>query len=320
MVIYELGVEDLARTHFAISPLFELAQSLRALVQPSRATLHLPWIEDLRGKLGGIDLLPAIELVPPRGYAPDFIAPPPSTPLASIQDELDLVRRTSPARVRKEIGIRFSGKRVPAAVQPLLDHPRRELHRLCDTFAAYWQRAIEPHWPRIEALLRADIEHHGRRLAAGGADALFRDLHHGVAWHGNELRVQGTWTQRVVPGGQGLLLVPSAFAWQRPMTVTDPPWQPTVVYPARGVATLWERPPTSPEALSALLGRTRANLLTTLDAPRSTTELARRLGISAGGVSQHLGVLRAGGLVTARREGRSVLYVRTPLADALVRS
>src|SRR4051812_48661471 len=118
MVVYEFEVEDLARMHFAISPLFELAQSLRALVEPSRSAFHLPWIEGLRGNLGGIDLLPAIELVPARGYAPDFIAPPPSTPLADIEDELELVRRTPPARVREEIGRRFRRhRRVPAAVQ-----------------------------------------------------------------------------------------------------------------------------------------------------------------------------------------------------------
>src|SRR3954451_18028718 len=104
MVIYEFGVQDLARTHFAISPLFELTQSLRALVEPSRSAFHLPWIEGLRdGRLSGL------ELVPPRGYTPDFIAPPPSTLLGEIGDDLAVVRCTSPARVRKEIGIRFRG-------------------------------------------------------------------------------------------------------------------------------------------------------------------------------------------------------------------
>ena len=91
------------------------------------------------------------------------------------------------------------------------------------------------------------------------------------------------------------------------------------IYPARGIGTLWESGPTTPEALAALVGKTRAALLTALDAPRSTTEIARRLGVSAGGASQHLGVLKDGGLVVGRRDGRSVLYVRTQLADALVR-
>ena len=48
-------------------------------------------------------------------------------------------------------------------------------------------------------------------------------------------------------------------------------------------------------------------------------DLARLLGLSPGGASQHLTALRAAGLVTARREGRSVLYARTALGDGLVR-
>ena len=52
--------------------------------------------------------------------------------------------------------------------------------------------------------------------------------------------------------------------------------------------------------------------------PRSTTDLARALGVSAGGVSQHLGVLRAAGLVHGHRVGRSVLYLRSPVGDGLV--
>jgi DNA-binding transcriptional ArsR family regulator len=52
--------------------------------------------------------------------------------------------------------------------------------------------------------------------------------------------------------------------------------------------------------------------------PLSTTELARRTGMTPGGVSQHLAVLRAAGLVTAHRDGRTVRTVRTALAEALL--
>ena len=48
--------------------------------------------------------------------------------------------------------------------------------------------------------------------------------------------------------------------------------------------------------------------------------LARRTGMTAGGVSQHLTALRAAGLVAAHRHGRSVLNVRTALAEALLSS
>jgi DNA-binding transcriptional ArsR family regulator len=116
-----------------------------------------------------------------------------------------------------------------------------------------------------------------------------------------------------------LVLVPSVFAWPTVSTKIDPQWQPVLRYPPRGIATLWEAggAPTV-GALAALVGRGRAILLTHLAAPVSTTDLAVRTGLSAGWVSQHLAVLRASGLVSGHRPGRSVLYSRTAVADAVV--
>jgi DNA-binding transcriptional ArsR family regulator len=48
-------------------------------------------------------------------------------------------------------------------------------------------------------------------------------------------------------------------------------------------------------------------------------DLAQRLGASPAGVNEHLGVLRRAGLVQAARDGRRVLYSRTPTGDALLR-
>ena len=42
------------------------------------------------------------------------------------------------------------------------------------------------------------------------------------------------------------------------------------------------------------------------------------LGISAGGVSQHLAILRDAGLVNGHRTGRVVLYLRSPAAEDLL--
>jgi DNA-binding transcriptional ArsR family regulator len=95
------------------------------------------------------------------------------------------------------------------------------------------------------------------------------------------------------------------------------PWLPGVIYPARGIATLWEQAPAAHEGLARLLGGSRAAMLADLAAPRSTVELARRVSLSPATASHHLAALRDGGLVTARREGRFVLYARTPLGDAL---
>ncbi|MEP6666102.1 MAG: winged helix-turn-helix domain-containing protein [Nocardioidaceae bacterium] len=113
-------------------------------------------------------------------------------------------------------------------------------------------------------------------------------------------------------------MVPSALGWPTVRKMVSA-HQPMIAYPARSIATLWESgmPPSS-EALAALLARTRAQLLTALGDPNSTTALAMRLAITPGAVSQHLSVLRSNGLVTRTRIRGSVVYHRTPRGDTLV--
>ena len=55
MIRIELGVEDLANTRFGISPLAETVLSLRALVDPSQHTLHLPWLRAVGNRLDASD-------------------------------------------------------------------------------------------------------------------------------------------------------------------------------------------------------------------------------------------------------------------------
>ena len=103
--------------------------------------------------------------------------------------------------------------------------------------------------------------------------------------------------------------------------MTDAPWQPSVIYAPRGIGNLWAPPEGDREAaLAGLLGGRRAEVLAGLATPVSTLDLAARLHASPAGVSAHLTALREAGLVTGRREGRAVLYARTPLGDALLQA
>src|SRR3954469_20199088 len=320
MATYEFGLEDLTRLRFAISPMWEVVASLRRLRAPTGAGIHLPWLNGLRGgALEGIDLSAALTLTPTVGYVPDFMSPPPTTPLARFEDEIELVRKTSPKQVASDMRLCRGRRKLPPVLEPFDTRPRQAVRELADVLERYWQRALEPHWPRIRALLEADIAHRARSLTEGGPAALFDDLHDVISWRDGVLSVDQPYQGHVMLGGQGLLLVPSAFAWIAPATITEAPWQPTLIYPARGVATLWESGgERTPEALANVVGRTRAALLAELDAPRSTTDVARLLEITPGGASQHIAALKEAGLVAGRREGRAVLYVRTPLADDLV--
>ena len=322
MIRFHFGHEDLVRTRFAISPLFDLTWSTDVLRDPAAHSLHLPWVRAVRRRLEGFDygLLDLLATSSGPGYVPDFLAPPPTTPLAELEDELARVRATAPERVAIELGWRFDGSPVPAAVRTLLDDPQRGLAELTAVMAGYFERAIAPWWPEIRAALEGDILHRARRLTAGGAIEVFEDLDHQVHWRDGVLEVERRYDQDVDLRGRGLLLVPAAFAWPRVFAMVDEPWQPALVYTPRGLGSLWAPPAGGDrEALAALLGRRRAAILATLGTPAATSDLAQRLGASPAGVNEHLGVLRRAGLVRTARDGRRVLYSRTPTGDALLR-
>jgi DNA-binding transcriptional ArsR family regulator len=321
VIRFRFGHEDLVRTRFAISPLFDLTWSTDVLRDPAAHSLHLPWARAARRRLEGFDysLISALATSSVSGYVPDFISPPPTTPLPALDDELARVRATPPERVAIEIGWRFEGRPVPEIVRPLLDDPQRGLEHLTRVMAEYFERAIAPWWAQIRAVLEADIVHRARRLTAGGAIEVFDDLHRDVHWRDGTLEVGRNLDQDVDLRGRGLLLVPAAFAWPQVFAMIDDPWQPGVIYTPRGIGMLWAPDEGGDrEAIEALLGRRRAGILATLGTPAATNELARRLGASPAGVNEHLAILRRAGLVRSARDGRRVLYERTPMGDALL--
>jgi Family of unknown function (DUF5937)/Helix-turn-helix domain len=319
MMKLRFGPRALAHVRFAISPLVETRRSLQVLDDPGSRALHLPWVIEARRRTADVDLAPLRALDPAGVYSPDFISPPPTGPLAEFEDELAAIAATPAAQVRAEVRRAYRRGALPAVLEPLVEDPAAAVVALVDLLRAYWDRALASHWPRVRALLEGDVLHRARQMADGGAERLFADVDPTVSWQDGVLRIEKPYDETLDLEDRGLLFVPSVFVWPAVVLITDPQWQPTIVYPARGVGTLWDPDrPAAAAALAALLGRVRARVLTALDRPRSTTDLAGALGLSAGGVSQHLGVLRRAGLVHGHRVGRVVLYLRSPAGDGLV--
>jgi DNA-binding transcriptional ArsR family regulator len=315
MLVMEFSTSDLARLRFAISPLLELWMSIGAL-QCGSAPIHQPWIIETREKVRDLDLGMLYALRPPRGITPDFIHPPPTSPLMELDDELERMLATPQERVSTDLELSY-GSSLPPALKAFDSNPREAVVLLAETLRAYWAQAVAPHWDRIFSVLESDVLQRARQQAAGGVCTLFDDIHTTVRFSEQRLEIDNPWDCSRTLDGQGLLLVPSVFIWPHVAVIEEKPWQPTLIYPAQGAALLWEPPPSPSEALVALMGPRRAAVLEVLDVPRSTTELSRLLEIPAGSVSQHLTVLRNAGLVTRRRMGQVVLYRRSRKGDQL---
>jgi DNA-binding transcriptional ArsR family regulator len=314
----DLDVEDLVGMRFAVSPLMETVMSLRVPLLPTYFVLQMPWWRRVRGDLAGLDMRPLTSLVGVRRWVPDFLTPRPEVPVPDFEAELELVRRTPPDKVVADITVAHAGRPVPSILR--LEDPVRLRDQIADLLAEYWQAALAPYWTRMRGVLEADMLYRARQFTRGGARLLFADLHPAVRWQAGVLRLDVAGIDyRADVTGRGLCLMPCLFVRSTapPISAHEPP---ALAYPARGIATLWENaPPTGGEALIALIGRRKAALLGCLDRPASTTDLADRLGVTPGAVSQQLAVLHDAGLVTRARVGRVVLYALTDLGTRLLR-
>jgi hypothetical protein len=322
MVDMRFDIESISGVRFGVSPMFEMMLSVRALRDPAAAPLHLPWVDNARRLTVDLELEPLLLLLRRGAYMPDFVNPPPAGPTAELEDELEVMLATPAAQIRAEVTRCYEDAALPPELEGFLSRPRAAVRALAELLRAYWELVLAEHWPRMKSLLEHDILYRSRQLADGGTRELFADLDPSITWQDDGLlRVEkrDCADSPVQLDERGLLLLPSVFAWPKVVLVTAAPWQPTLAYPARGVGMLWEpERPAPPDALSRLLGSGRASVLSALDRPRSTTDLARVLEISPGGVSQHLSVLHSAGLVSRHRDRRLVLYLRSHNGEALM--
>ncbi len=318
---FHLSVDGLARTRLAHSPLWEAVFSLRAVADPAASGLHEPWALSARSRLDGVDLETLLALWTPCSAVPDFLTPPPLSSRPQFGEELRRVRATPPEQIRRDLSLTY-GDALPPGLDALYRKPGSGIDRLVRLLNAYWERTLADHWPRLRLLLEGDLVYRTRALAAGGAVAVFDDLHERIAWEHGDVVIgadKGGADHEVDVHDGGLLLLPSAFIWPYVATMFRSPAEPAVVYPSRGIGSLWQaEPATGPQALAALIGRTRAGLLALLDAPLSTSEVAQRSGLSIGGVSRHLAVLREAGLVASHRRGHAIVHHPTPLGRSLL--
>ncbi|MFH8620363.1 ArsR/SmtB family transcription factor [Streptomyces vietnamensis] len=313
MLRIHFTAEDFTRVRFAPrpSPVPELHAALLMLGAPHEELLFGRW----RGRL--LRALPAAaeplaDLVP-GGVAPYFL-----DVLGETREEgLELIRSARPEFVRSELERVYAAGRTP--VPPWirgLHAGNPEAWRVLERAQrAAYETVLAPVWPLVQDLHRAEFTRHALTVAERGLEAALATLSPGL--RGGTWEWPGAAPRDVHPAGRGLVLLPT-FHWRGGPLVQDLPDGPVVLaYPAGGGLPLAPPAASGEDALAGVLGRTRAELLRALTSPRTTTELARRLGVSNATASAHAGALRAAGLLTTTRTGRSVHHATTPLGTLL---
>ncbi|NEB73644.1 winged helix-turn-helix transcriptional regulator [Streptomyces sp. SID14478] len=172
----------------------------------------------------------------------------------------------------------------------------------------FFETCLADDWPRIRATLEADIAHRAHQLASRGVRQVVEHLPGLTVREGEE---------PASPRDCMTVLVPTAF--QKTRILLADATGAVITYPAVGQHNLWNGSQTAaPGRLGALLGRGRAAALVNIGDGCGTTDLADRLGVSAGTASVHVTALRNGGLVATHRTGKAVRHVLTPIGSALI--
>ncbi|MDQ7807605.1 winged helix-turn-helix domain-containing protein [Amycolatopsis sp. A133] len=310
--------DDLARTRVQHSPdpLWETLLSLHLLQGGTGQPVFGEWRSWVRQRLDrSAGLL--LTLAPPRGYSVDFLTP--GAGATDLETALEDVLSTPRPLLAADLTELAAARPLPSWASSLAAGEPAALHELGAAVRRYFSVAVQPYWPAIVGQARADRLQRGEIVLDGGIEAMLSTLHPQVRWQSPVLEVEYPVDQHLHLGGRGLLLVPSLFCWQSPVTLLDAGRQPVLVYPIdrrpgwfTGIAPV--------RGATALLGRTRAAVLEAICARPlvSTTEVAVELGISPAGASQHATVLRDSGLIVTDRVGGAARHRPTTFGSALL--
>ncbi|MEU7602803.1 winged helix-turn-helix domain-containing protein [Streptomyces sp. NPDC040724] len=323
--IHFTGV-DLARVRMAGRPdaLWETILSFHRLRDRRDARLFGEWRTETRSRLNSETRTLGM-LIPSRGYFPDFLTPVEGQYGWDVG--LDALRGIRPERMRHELKLLAAGAAMTPRLREFMDGGAKHLPRLMGELRAYHRAAVEPYWTHIQAQIEAERAARGRALLDGGADELLASLPPMLRWRAPVLECDYPVDRDVRLRGRGLLLQPSFFCRRTAVTLHDPELPPVLVYPA--AAQLASAPAGGEAArpveeqrqrtLGKLVGHTRSVVLRAIGDGATTSELARRAGVSLASASQHACVMREAGLVTTLRRGNAVLHTVTPLGAALLK-
>ena len=320
MIKLRMGSEGVSRLRFGIAPVHEVIEAARVLARPSRYPLHAAWARRHLPQARLLKLEPLLALLPEYGkYIPDFLDQPAAEGATTFAEDIARVRATPLRQVRAELEISRTEMPRNRYRAELCADPGRARDVLAGCLERIWQHLVEPVWPSLQAVLEADILYRGRRVTAGGLANLVDDLHPDISLHGDVLQVRATQRADLDCRRSAVLLVPTVFSNGRVAKLINPPWQPTLYYPARATGLLWSSPhPVTAAGLARLIGARRTNVLIATADTATTTAVAALAGVPVSSASEHLAALRAAGLVRSSRQGRHVLHTRTALGDALL--
>ncbi|MEV6640330.1 helix-turn-helix domain-containing protein [Amycolatopsis sp. NPDC051371] len=322
MFTLRVDAETVARTRFSPSLAAESLAWLKLVAGSARHPVFGDPGPLARASLTHPDVALLLDLLPRTGevYTPDLLTPQPGTATRHrdlLDEQIARIEATPQDDLEEQV---LSHTQVHWS-RPLPVKARRVAEsgsmprRLANGLARFWRDALAEDWAGLQAVLDRDITHRARTIAGHGVGAVLGSLHPSIGWAGDAITLAMPFDGEVDVAGRELVLAPGVLSWPGTSIQVDVPGQVVLCYPAHGIGTGGAH---EPGRIAPVVGAARAALLTDLETARSTAELATRTGYAAGTISYHLAALHRAGLVSKVRDGRYVLYRRTPQAVVLL--
>ncbi|WP_345028576.1 hypothetical protein, partial [Cellulomonas oligotrophica] len=170
-----------------------------------------------------------LPLLPPRGYFPDFLTP--TNGSQGLRAGIEAILSTPKQRLRAELELLDNRYQLPSWVSALAEGDREVLRRLTSAIVTYHEVALAPYQSRLQACVDSDRAVRARTVLDAGAEGLLSGLRPMMRWSYPILEVEYPVDQELRLDGRGLLLLPSFFCYQYPVSLMDPTLTPVLVYP-----------------------------------------------------------------------------------------
>lgn len=307
----------LANLRFAPNPVSECALASMIVRYPERHPFHARWYEETAGARAAMGEERILALINPRKDLVDVFMRPANHRGVTWAQERRRLEDLEPRRYRIDLEAVW-GRDIP----DLLGRSDQDLKRnLLGVLDDFWEGCFASYWPRFKVVLEADVTYRAQGLAARGPEAALAEVLPGVVVRGHDVLVPrgGRDPQPFEKDTSegGFTLLPTLVKWGMNLPNTCAA-EAVFSYRARGRGRLTDRQSDTVPGLVGVLGRTRTDLLLSLDEPASSTAIALFMGVTTTAVNQHLRALAKAGLLTTSRFGRYVLYERSDVAEQLI--
>jgi DNA-binding transcriptional ArsR family regulator len=210
------------------------------------------------------------------------------------------------------------GDRMPAAWRAALARPGPFFDAYVRDCHSVWD-AFRPRLGDLRPILEREVERVQTAVARQAVPELLTSTIPGAWLDGNRLVMPSRRDLRLTLTTDGLTLGPMLTGVRCRCFVVRPGTSllTALWYPVRVGQPVSPRP-TAADSLAALLGAPRTTLLLGLDRAATASELAELVDTSPSGITHHVDLLVAAGLVERQRQGRHILVVRTVRGDRLL--